>query len=390
MTYSDPWEAVHTGKVSGYAPMGTTRTPRGDTFTPTKKKKVPTPEPIKEEERAWWEPASWEETWLGRLLGYGTEPQIARYQGATVSPYSYDVLERAGLPTAPTPPDLRAYQEAEALWAQAGGMPTTPTGTPTGVEDWLGFEVPLTEAEKADIELGTRKQEFYEWLQKEELRLEEESKLIDEEQRKLDEAYRQWAMTIDEREMALKEQKATTPEPMSEYQREALERERQEVERAYQLKQEELEQRRREAEEQQKLQQQRFEWEQAQALAQAQEQERRYIAQLAAQPLSWLEYAAYTQQPPKVQPWMLPLMSQQYPELQAGGAIPGWTPESMTEMPSLINPSAQLWARMGPAPQQQYMGYEQARTGATPEDVQWWIQQSAPPSGMYGGLRYAR
>ena len=58
----------------------------------------------------------------------------------------------------------------------------------------------------------------------------------------------------------------------------------------------------------------------------AQEQQN-YLAQMAAQPKSWLEYSAASGQPAAVQPWMLPLMPQQYPELaglQAGQPIPGW------------------------------------------------------------------
>ena len=117
---------------------------------------------------------------------------------------------------------------------------------------------------------------------------------------------------------------------------------------------------------------------------------KQYGAQLAAQPHSWLEYAAFTGEQPAVQPWMLPLMPQEYSQLQAGGAIPGYSQTDMTAMPDLIRPSQQLFARMGPTAQQQYLGYQQADQGAIPEETLWRQQQSAPPSGRFAGLSRRR
>lgn len=82
------------------------------------------------------------------------------------------------------------------------------------------------------------------------------------------------------------------------------------------------------------LQQQYLALEQQQA---AQEQQN-YLAQMAAQPKSWLEYAAASGQPPVVQPWMLPLMPQQYPELaglQAGQPVPGWPSQFAGTTPAI-------------------------------------------------------
>ena len=110
----------------------------------------------------------------------------------------------------------------------------------------------------------------------------------------------------------------------------------------------------------------------------AAEKEQR-LAQLAAQPISWLEYAALSGQAPAIQPWMLPLMPQEYSQLQAGGAIPGWGKTSATGMPALTTPSAQYSARMGPTAQQQYYGYEQARTAAQPTEQQFRMWNIAPP-----------
>lgn len=129
-------------------------------------------------------------------------------------------------------------------------------------------------------------------------------------------------------------------------------------------------------------QQQYYQWQQQQA-------ENAYKAQLAAQPKSWLEYAAYTGQEPVVQPWMLPLMPQEY-GLQTGQPIPGYTEESMAGMPSLLNPSAQYLARMGPTAQQQLYGYQQAQTGAMPEETAWRQWSAAPPGGGATQLGWAR
>ncbi len=134
---------------------------------------------------------------------------------------------------------------------------------------------------------------------------------------------------------------------------------------------------------------------------QQEEARRQYGAQLAAQPQSWLQYAAYTGEQPAIQPWMQPLMPQQYAELGAGAAIPGWQApqagqmggapaQGMAGLPELTRLSRQYQARMGPTATQQYLGYRQARTGGRPEEEQWRLWSGAPPGGQYQGLRYTR
>ena len=135
------------------------------------------------------------------------------------------------------------------------------------------------------------------------------------------------------------------------------------------------------------LQEQQFAWEQ-------EETQRRHEAQLMAQPASWLQYASYTGQEPVVQPWMQPLMPQQYGmgagAQQTGQPIPGWTPQSGAGMPELTRPSRQYQARVGPTAMAQYGGYRQARTGIRPEEEQWRLWSQAPPGGSHAGLRRTR
>ncbi len=120
-------------------------------------------------------------------------------------------------------------------------------------------------------------------------------------------------------------------------------------------------------------------------------QKEQMLAALRTQPTSWLEYASLSGEEPVIQPWMLPLMPQEYESLEAGAPIPGWEAEgeSLADMPELLRPSAQYLARMSPSSRQQYTGYRQARTGMTPSDIGWRQWTSAPPSGGFG-LRSAR
>lgn len=149
----------------------------------------------------------------------------------------------------------------------------------------------------------------------------------------------------------------------------------------------------------------RYEQQQEATLWQRQQAEREYAAGLAAEPISWLQHAAYTGQQAVVQPWMKPLMPEQYGELGVGAPIPGFpqlgTPgptgggwpsreQTMTGMPGLTTPSRQYQARMGPTSLQQYLGYQQAQTGARPEETQWRLWSQAPPTGQYTGLTRAR
>ncbi len=152
-----------------------------------------------------------------------------------------------------------------------------------------------------------------------------------------------------------------------------------------------------------RLEQERFE----QGLT-AQREER--LAQLAAQPISWLQHAALSGQTPVVQPWMIPLMrpgqnlqvGQPIPGFQAGapgaqqgGFVPGTaTPQPLgtqfANLPELRRPSAQLFARMGPTEQRQYLGFRQAGTGIPPEETLFRQRQSGPPGSSGGGFQQQR
>ncbi len=186
--------------------------------------------------------------------------------------------------------------------------------------------------------------------------------------------------------------------------------------------------------------QQNLAWQKELAGKQFETDKQQRLAQLAAQPLNWLQYNAEAGTTPAIQPWMLPLQPGQYgfpgrlevsPQRitdiqswigkggeynpaydinqdksinmgditalnkqgipwQAGQPIPGYTPTSMTNMPSLLTPSTQLYARLAPSMREQYAGYQRAQTGMTPEDTAWLLQNQAPPSGRNTGLRYTR
>ena len=70
-----------------------------------------------------------------------------------------------------------------------------------------------------------------------------------------------------------------------------------------------------------------------------------------------------------------------------GQSVPGYNPQ---QLPQTLMPSMQYWSRMGPQFQQQYYGYQRARTGAIPEESQWRVWRQAPPGGANRGLRYQR
>lgn len=66
-----------------------------------------------------------------------------------------------------------------------------------------------------------------------------------------------------------------------------------------------------------------------------------------------------------------------------------YNPVGGNGLPYLYNPSRQYQARMSPAMYQQYLGYEQMRTGATPQDIDWRLASMAPSTARYG-LSYRR
>lgn len=152
-------------------------------------------------------------------------------------------------------------------------------------------------------------------------------------------------------------------------------------------------------------------WSRQYQQAQLEEQRNQRLAQLAANPKSWIEYATYAGQTPAIQPWMIPLMPGRT-NRSVGKAIPGFGPRSIpadqdaltpeenlqnrkewwtegpgAEKPELLNPSAQYLARLAPAMKEQYYGYQQAVTGERPEDTSWRLWGYAPPSGSNRPMR---
>jgi len=132
------------------------------------------------------------------------------------------------------------------------------------------------------------------------------------------------------------------------------------------------------------------EWERQRFMLEQQADEQSRLSALAAQPTSWLRYAAEANEPPVVQDWMKQLLPEQYQDLQTGSQIPGWSPTDMTNMPALLNPSAQLQSRMGPTNLQELYGYKQARTGQTPEESQYKMWGGGAPTGTFGGYSRRR
>ncbi|KKN64753.1 hypothetical protein LCGC14_0488850 [marine sediment metagenome] len=134
-------------------------------------------------------------------------------------------------------------------------------------------------------------------------------------------------------------------------------------------------------------------FQQQQAAAQQATQQRQFASQLAANPINWLQYASFTGQPPVVQPWMVPL-GQNIEGLQVGQPIPGFQGgqtgqqeiQSFAGLPQLTTPSAQLQARWGPTAQAQFLGFRQARTGATPQETQFRLGSQRAPAGAFGGF----
>jgi len=134
------------------------------------------------------------------------------------------------------------------------------------------------------------------------------------------------------------------------------------------------------------FEQQQFAWQQQQAAAQAEMQRQQYLANLKANPASWLEYAMASNQQPVVQPWMTPLMYGQQGQ-QVGQQF---DVSSQSAMPNLLTPSAQYMARMSPSMQAQYGGYQKAKTGANPADTDFWMRSVAPPGGGAPAINYNR
>lgn len=189
---------------------------------------------------------------------------------------------------------------------------------------------------------------------------------------------------------------------------------------------------------QRQIQESQLQWEQNRFGQEQEQLKQQRLAQLGANPISWLQFAAESGQPPVVQPWMLPLSPGQYgwqgggqqggqfigdgqgqiarpggpggeelgaispfgggaaPQgvggsaLEVGQPIPGYSPTDFTGLPELLRPSRQLQSRMGPTALQQYYGYQRGQQGIPIEETIWRAQAAAPPGGRYPGLSRRR
>ena len=164
------------------------------------------------------------------------------------------------------------------------------------------------------------------------------------------------------------------------------------------------------------VQQGTLQFQQQQAQQATELQRQMFESQLAANPINWLQYAAFTGQPPVVQPWMVPLGFQNTGQgitpqgteqggavipqgLQPGQPLPGFQPtggtpttvgaqgtQTFANLPQLTTPSAQLQARWGPTAQAQFLGFERARTGASPAETQFRLGSGRAPRGRARGF----
>jgi hypothetical protein len=137
-----------------------------------------------------------------------------------------------------------------------------------------------------------------------------------------------------------------------------------------------------------------------------------YLANLAANPINWLQYNQASQTPTVAQPWMSALggkqtgsviSGQQYiPQGDASGLSsalsPQATPVSASNvvgqpnamgLSNLLTPSMQTYSTMTPSERAQYAGYQTALTGASTADTQFKLWNQAAPSGN-AGLSYSR
>lgn len=123
-----------------------------------------------------------------------------------------------------------------------------------------------------------------------------------------------------------------------------------------------------------------FAWQQEETRRQAEEEQRRQLIELAAHPINWLQFSLQAGQPAVVQPFMLPLATEQYPELQAGQVIPGWPTQA--PQPTQAAQSAYLGAGAYPTGAPTYpTGYTQP---ALPSEAEMWA--SPPQTQQYTGL----
>lgn len=130
-----------------------------------------------------------------------------------------------------------------------------------------------------------------------------------------------------------------------------------------------------------------LQWQKDQFAQQQQLAQQQRLAMMAQNPLQFMQYHAESGQTPAVQEWMKPLALNQG-SLQTGQALPGWNQNTGLQgaEQTLMTPSAQFQARMGPTALQQYYSMQQSRTGASPEEQQYRLWSGSAPGGRFTGL----
>ena len=129
------------------------------------------------------------------------------------------------------------------------------------------------------------------------------------------------------------------------------------------------------------LDKEKFEWQKSQWQQQFTQEQQRHLAELAAEPISWLQYSLEAKEPAVVQPWMQPLMFGQYQGMQPGEIIPGSTLPTAPTAPTAPTPPTAPTLPTAPtqptAPTGQVVGQPAAPTGMAapippPTDYEAW------------------
>ncbi len=332
---------------------------------------------------------------LQGITGQRQAPQPTR-----ISARAAGIFERAGQPlppgatVAPTRPGeqaaaMRALIEAGAPPSGiaerglAGGVPSQPTEPPPQGFRW-SFDREANRWVPQFTGLGPQQRSQQE-LAQQQLELQRQQQAFQQQQAGQLSPFQQ-------EQLELERQRFERAGEISPFQQQQFETQEQQFQQGLQFQQAQ------QAQAQQQFQAQ-LQFQQEQAQLAAQEQERQYRSQLAANPINWLQYSAYTGEQPVIQPWMVPLGFQNTggtiaPQgLQAGQPIPGFGgqagqqgQQTFADLPQLTTPSAQLQARWGPTAQAQFLGYRQARTGATPQETQFRLGAGRAPTGRFGGF----
>ena len=357
----------------------------------------------------------------GRGTGFPSPP-------TAVSPRTRDILERTGgvprgvtVAEPPTPGQLRPSERIAAQQAQSalagvgvgdaglarpgglGAIPPQPTEPPPPGFRW-GY----------DIEANRWVPRFTGLTAQQQSQQQLEQQRIDIQRQGLQPPA---ISPFQERQLTIQEQQLQ-PQPVTPFQQQQFGLREREFEAGQEQFQQQFELQQQQQAQAQAQAQAQLQFQQQQAQQAAALQEQQFASQLAANPINWLQFGAFTGQPPVIQPWMSPLGFQNTGQgfqnitlpgaqggtatpqgLQVGQPIPGFEPtggtpttvgalgtQTFANLPQLTTPSAQLQARWGPTAQAQFLGFERARTGASPQETQFRLGSQRAPAGRFGGF----